>query len=77
VRHPLERLLSAWRYMFESQGWRYIVENDPMANNNGSITDADHQLLSLSWPDFVSQVDQKSTSCSYAYFFNRSSTKYA
>jgi hypothetical protein len=57
VRHPLERLLSAWRFIFQNQAWRQIIEHLSEANPIDSITDEDHRLLNISWPDFVSQAD--------------------
>jgi hypothetical protein len=55
VRHPLERLLSTWRYIFQSKAWRQILTAFPEFNA-GAILRSDRRLLDPSWPDFVTHI---------------------
>jgi hypothetical protein len=50
VRHPLERLLSSWRYLFRSQAWQQMLRDRP------DIAAAHRRLLGLSWPGFVEEI---------------------
>jgi hypothetical protein len=62
VRHPLERLLSAWRFIFQNQAWRQIMKNFPDANPQNSTTEEDRRLFNVTWPDFVSQARMDNSS---------------
>jgi hypothetical protein len=50
VRHPLERLLSAWRFLFHSQAWKQMLVN------RTDLVALHSRLLSLSWPGFVAEI---------------------
>jgi hypothetical protein len=50
VRHPLERLLSSWRYLFHNKAW------DKMLAARPDLVTAHSSLLAASWPAFVDQI---------------------
>jgi hypothetical protein len=50
VRHPLERLLSAWRFLFHSQAWKQMLVN------RTDLVALHGRLLGLSWPGFVAEI---------------------
>ena len=50
VRHPLERLLSSWRFLFRNQAWQKMLASRP------DLVAAHRSLLDATWPDFVNEI---------------------
>jgi len=51
VQHPLERLLTTWRYILQSQ----VLADFPQFSA-GAIHSSDRRLLDTSWPNFVTYI---------------------
>ena len=53
VRHPFERLLSAYRHLFKNGGWKPL---DLSWSNDKELEQFYIKLFSKSWPEFVTDI---------------------
>jgi len=52
ARHPLERLLSAYRHLFEEEGWRLFVTNNELRSGVSEYLESNN----VSWTTFIEDV---------------------